>query len=154
MNCNRFSVLNEMIPIILEEILTMLKAGETKQLIGYLDDLSLSNEMIKEHLIGLSLNKGIQAQFDKIDTRVKTAFTKEYNKLHKDITRVAGGKKVVEAHGPEESSDEEDDEEEQEVLLDENEMKEIQKAKREEKAKRKAAAAMKRLGATQELTMI
>ena len=31
--------------------------------------------------------------FDKVETKTKTAFTKEYNKQHKDITKMPGGKK-------------------------------------------------------------
>ena len=77
--------------------------------------------------------------FDKVETKTKTAFTKEYNKSHKEITKgptKKGGKKVTgkAADGEEgsraESEKEESDESEEEVLLDEEEMKEIAKAKR------------------------
>ena len=53
-----------------------------------------------------------------------------------------------EAEGANKSEDEEEsDDGEQGVLLDENEIAEIKKAKQEEKMRKKALAAMKRLGA-------
>ena len=54
----------------------------------YLDDTGVSNEMVKEHLMSLSLQSDIESKFQKIDTRTKTAFTKEYNKTHKEITKL------------------------------------------------------------------
>lgn len=67
-------------------------------MIEYLDSLNISNEMVKEHLMGLSLNKSYQTMFDKVETKTKTAFTKEYNKTHREITKgptKKGGKKVT-----------------------------------------------------------
>ena len=53
-----------------------------------------------------------------------------------------------EDEGANKSEDEEEsDDGEQGVLLDENELAEIKKAKQEEKMRKKALAAMKRLGA-------
>ena len=53
-----------------------------------MDDLKITNEMVKEHLMGLCLDKNIQGMFDKIETRTKASFTKEYNKSHQEIKRV------------------------------------------------------------------
>lgn len=81
----------------LAEILAYLKREDISGLMEYLDDLNVTNEMVKEHLMGLTLDRKIQAAFDKIDTRTKTAFTREYNKSHRAITKGAtkkGGKKV------------------------------------------------------------
>lgn len=80
--------------------------------------------MVKEHLIGLSLDKGIQAQFDKIETKVKSQFTREYNKQHTAIKitgRSKGSKKEADETKSHESEQEESEgeEEEQDVLLDE-----------------------------------
>ena len=111
--------------------------------------------------MSLSLDARYQQYFDKIETKTKTQFTKEYNKSHKEITRIAGGKAGKkggaavevkeakdEAEGANKSEDEEEsDDGEQGVLLDENEIAEIKKAKQEEKMRKKALAAMKRLGA-------
>ena len=55
-----------------------------------MDDLKITNEMVKEHLMGLCLNKNAQTMFDKIETKVKTSFTKQYNKQHQEITRIGG----------------------------------------------------------------
>jgi len=93
--------------------------------------------MVKEHLMGLSLNKNFAAMFDKVETKTKTAFTKEYNKTHKEITKgptKKGGKKVAnntdDAGSRAESEKEDSEESEEEVLLDEEEMMEIAKAKK------------------------
>ena len=103
--------------------------------------------------MGLTLDKNVQTHFDKIETRQKTAFTKEYNKSHKEIQKISGGKAQKMVEEKTESGSEQDSEPEG-VLLDEDEMAEIKKAKAEEKQKKKANAAMKRLGMGQELTMI
>ena len=91
----------------------MLKNGQVQELIEYMDDLKITNEMVKEHIMGLSLDKKIQAQFEKIDTKTKTAFTREYNKAHKDITKgptKKGGKKVKdEKASPSQNDDSEED---------------------------------------------
>ena len=71
----------------------MLKNGQVQELIEYMDDLKITNEMVKEHLMGLTMDKNAQKEFDKIETRVKTAFTKAYNKQHMEITKISGGKK-------------------------------------------------------------
>jgi|TARA_B110001450_G_C17269000_1_gene338701 hypothetical protein len=120
----------------------LLKKGDVPELIEYLDSLNITNEMVKEHLMGMSLNKSYQAMFDKVETKTKSAFTKEYNKHHKEITKgptKKGGKKVTGAAAEEgsraESEKEESDaESEEEFLLDEEAMKEIAKAKKDEKA--------------------
>ena len=46
-----------MVPFILETILIKLQKGEIQDLIEYMDDLKVTNEMVKEHLMGLCLNK-------------------------------------------------------------------------------------------------
>jgi hypothetical protein len=47
------------VPLILQEILSLLGAGKVKELILLLDDLKITNEMVKEHLMGLCIDKGI-----------------------------------------------------------------------------------------------
>ena len=137
---DRYSVQNEMVPFLLQDILDRLKAGQVSELIAYMDDLRISNEMVKEHLMGLSLDRKICAQFDQIETRVKTAFTKEYNKAHTDIKKmkakaVKGGELIVPQDDDNSSTYESHSEDDDDgVLLDENELNEIKKAKQLEKA--------------------
>ena len=78
--------------------------------------------------------------FDRIETKTKTSFTKEYNKQHQEIKRLGGqkGKKAAaedpvdaadaksQEHAEDADSAESDD---GDVLLDENELAEIKKAK-------------------------
>ena len=48
-----------MIPFLLQDILRMLQQGDIASLIEYMDSMKITNEMVKEHLMGLSLDKGI-----------------------------------------------------------------------------------------------
>ena len=48
--------------------------------ISIMTDLGISNEILKEHLMGLSMDTKIVQEFESLDTQLKTAFTKEYNK--------------------------------------------------------------------------
>jgi len=38
----------------------MLTKGEIQDLIEYMDDMKVTNEMVKEHLIGLCLKKNVK----------------------------------------------------------------------------------------------
>jgi len=77
----------------LKEILNYLKNNEIDELIEYLDDLKVTNEMVKEHLMALCIDSKLKEQFDRIDTKIKSAFTRKYNKSHKEIERI-GAKKA------------------------------------------------------------
>jgi hypothetical protein len=61
---NQYAIQHEMIPFLLTDILNMLKSGKIEELIAFMDDLIISNEMVKEHLMGLSMDKNLQKQFD------------------------------------------------------------------------------------------
>ena len=91
---NKFSIQNEMIPAILQEIMTYFKKSSTESmqtLIRYMDDMNLSNEMFKEHLMSLSLSPKLEEDFKKISPGTKANFTRQYNKMHQAITRVKAG---------------------------------------------------------------
>lgn len=61
-----------------------------------LDQFHISNEMAKEHLMELCMNKKTQELFDKLSPNQKSAFTRAYNSTHKDpIQKVKGGKRGV-----------------------------------------------------------
>ena len=126
--------------------------------IEFLDDLNITNEMMRVHVVGLCVDKELASALDQVETKVKGAFTREYNKGHQAIKRVGKAGKVKEEekkeNDEEEEEEESDQEEEEQVLLDEEEIKEIKAAKQREKADRKAAAAMKRLTKGQGLTMV
>jgi hypothetical protein len=54
--------------------------------IEYLDQMKISNEMFKEHLMDLCMNKTITDQFEKLTPAQKSAFTRAWNIGHKDPT--------------------------------------------------------------------
>ena len=89
-----------------------------------MDDLHITNDMFKEHLLDLCLDKDLCNKIQSIPTANKTAFTKEFNKTHKDITAVAAKKTKGQKVELIESESEEDD-----PMLDEEELEERQKAR-------------------------
>lgn len=130
---DRFAVQNEIVPYLLQEIVTLMKLGvrnsdHLNDLILFLDDLHITNVMIKEHLFILSMDKKLHAKLEDIPPGVKAAFTRKYNKLHQDIVKKKGAskKEILE-------DDSESDEYDQNVLMDEDEFAEIKKAKKLEK---------------------
>ena len=152
-SADRFAVQNEMVPYLLQEILYFLKKG-TKEavadLISYLDDLNITNDMVKEHLMILTLDTKIHEQFAKISSGTKAAFTRTYNKGHQDIVR-----KKQEKTAPKTAanvSDSDSDGGSVDVLIDENELADIKKAKQQEKAQKKAERAMKRIDGYNKIT--
>ena len=65
-----------MVPLILQMIYKKLSrpgnSGECAQeAIDILDDLKITNDMFKEHLLDLNLNKDTNAKFERIDTGKK-----------------------------------------------------------------------------------
>ena len=46
--------------------------------------MNISNEMFKEHLMDLSMDKKIAKQFEDLESSEKAKFTKAYNLGHKD----------------------------------------------------------------------
>ena len=82
-SADRIAIQNEIAPFILYSILSQLKKGSKDSildLLEYLDDLNITNEMIKEHLMGLNMDKKIIDQFEKIPSATKSNFTRNYNK--------------------------------------------------------------------------
>ena len=53
---------------------------------------NITNEMIKEHLLCLSLDGSFQEKFDRIEAKTKAAFTRAYNKTAKEVVKVGKGK--------------------------------------------------------------
>lgn len=100
LSMDKFAIQNELVPIMLDQILTHLKKNEIQEVVDYLDDMHVTNDMVKEHLMGLSLKKDIQTLFDKVDTKTKSAFTRAYNKAHQKLTGTKKGKAAKDASSP------------------------------------------------------
>lgn len=111
LSMDKFAIQTELVPMMLEQILKFLQKGQIEDLIEYLDEMHISNEMIKEHLFCLSLSpKTVQAIEKGVDTKTKTAFTKAYNKAHaKGPMKKGGAKGKAEESDGEDSSDNEDE---------------------------------------------
>lgn len=61
-------------------------SDKVEQAISLLDSLGISNEIFKEHLMELCMNKKITDLFNDLSTQQKASFTREWNKVHKDPT--------------------------------------------------------------------
>jgi diadenosine tetraphosphate (Ap4A) HIT family hydrolase len=96
---------------------------------AFMDDLKISNEIAKEHLMDLCTDTKITDKFKNLDTQKKSAFTRTYNKAHKEITAVKKGKGATVKINAEES----DGEESVDSMLDEVELEAIMKGKAQEK---------------------
>jgi len=115
---------------------------------SFMDDLKISNEIAKEHLMDLCCDTKLTDKFKNLDTQKKAAFTRTYNKAHKEITAVKKGKGAATKLNAEEGSE---DEEDYDSMMDEEELDAILKGKAKEKEIAKANKALKAVG---KLTMI
>lgn len=151
LHADRIAVQHEFTPLVLEQILQLLKAGDIPTLLDYMHDINVSNEMVKEHLMTLTLNRDLAHQFDKIETKIKTQFTKEYNKKNQEIKMVVKGKAAKNNDQLSAAISEADENSDSEVsdtgdlLLTEEQIQELKNAKKEEKQQKRAANAQKRL---------
>ena len=82
----------------------------------------------------------------------KAAFTRAYNKGHQDIVRKKQEKQGAKKGADNSDSDLMSDEGDADVLIDENELADIKKAKQQEKAQKKADRAMKRIEGYNKIT--
>ena len=111
--------------------------SQTEEAIELLDDFHITNDLFREHLLDLCMNRKAREAFDNLPPATKTAFTRAYNKEHKDPTAGKKGKKTAAAAVQEEVS-ESDEEKDKELNLEEDEMAEIKRAKQRERERLKA----------------
>lgn len=101
--------------------------------ISFMDDMGITNEHLKEHLMTLSMNKEVIDRFDKIDSQTKALFTRSFNKTHKNdlVGKKGGGKKggAKDKGVTEGEEDIEDEDLDGSQLIDEDEMNEIKQQK-------------------------
>ena len=65
----------------------MMCRANPEEAIELLGDFRITNDMFKEHLLDLCINRKARDAFEKLSTQQKTAFTRAYNKVHKDPTQ-------------------------------------------------------------------
>ena len=72
-----------------------------------MDQLKISNDLLKEHLNDLCMDSDVLAKLNGLTPQQKSAFTRAYNKEHKEPVAVKKGKKTAaEADEDEEEVDE------------------------------------------------
>ena len=107
--------------------------GQAEEAIDILDDFKITNELFREHLIDLCMNKKAKEAFDKLSTQQKSAFTRAYNKDHKDPT---AGKRAVKGKAATQGDDavsDSDDEKNKGELIEEDEAAEMKRARARER---------------------
>jgi replication factor C subunit 1 len=140
--CNSMTLLNDYLPLIFDEIFKRLVKDDVDEAIEVMDELNISNDQFKEHLVTLIYDKKRVAQLDKISTKSKSAFTRAYNATHK--TSLKPKKKKREGAGDVEKDQFDPDKEEPGQLessdefsdYTEYEVEEIKKAAKGGKAKK------------------
>lgn len=139
---------NEYVDLILREIYKRLQYGKdhVSEAVEFMADLGITSEIFKEHLMSLSMDQKLVKDFEALESTVKAAFTREYNKKYAfnatGVTKKAGGKgtatkssKGADDNTLDNDSGEEDeeeeiiDEDEQDELLDEDQIAELRKGR-------------------------
>ena len=107
---NKRAIQLEFVPLILSMLYKHMSRGQAEAAIDVMDDFKITNDLFKEHLLDLCMNKKAREAFDKLTTQQKSAFTRAYNKDHKDPTVGKKGKKSTAVADDEvsESDDEKD----------------------------------------------
>jgi len=132
---NKRAVQLEYVPLILSMLYKLMVKSQVEAAIQVLDDFRITNEMFKEHLLDLCMSRKAQEAFDQLTTQQKTAFTRAYNQEHKDPTAgKRGGKKGAAADIASDSDDEKD----AALMLEEDELAEMKRAKQREREQLKA----------------
>ena len=127
---NKRAIQNEYVPLVLSLLYKHMSRGEAEEAIQVLDDFKLTNDLFREHLLDLCINKRAKEAFDKLTTQQKSAFTRAYNKDHKDPTVGKRGKKSAAADADVVSDS---DEEKDMGNIEEDELAEIKRAKQRER---------------------
>lgn len=118
------------------------KEGDVEGLLDYLDEMAVSNDMMREHLLCLDLSGKYEKKMNAIDPKTKSAFTRAYNKLKSGVKRIGKARKD---ENPSPSGDQSDDEKDEWsdhddgglAMLDEDEIKEVKAARLADKERRK-----------------
>ena len=152
----RSGILLELVPFLLKNILDWLSRGYIEDVIDFLDDVKITNEMLKEHLISLSMDDKLTQKFEKMDPQLKVALTRQYNKDHKEISRIpqkGAAKKITdkelaqaEGNSEREAGSDSESDHAQGQLLDEIQIEEIKRAKKQEKELTRQQNTLKRIG--------
>lgn len=140
---SRMEIQNEYTALLLTYIHRTLKKHERSgdkehilEILEFMKDLGLTNEHVKEHLMGLCMDKKVVEQFESISSTTKSAFTRLYNQENKEQSLV--GKRVKKGKGQaksattaadEEAEEIEEDDDLQDQLLEEDEALEIKRGK-------------------------
>lgn len=81
--CNKKTLLNEYLPLMFDVIIKHLEKDDYDEAIAVMDDLNITNEQFREHLLGLLFDKKRLKKADDLNPKSKAAFTRTYNATHK-----------------------------------------------------------------------
>jgi hypothetical protein len=107
---SRLELQNSYVDLILLMVLRQMQRGKDSitEAVEILSDLSLTNEVMKEHVMGLTFDKDLLGSFESLDSTVKAAFTREYNKQNASnttgVTKKIKGAKAAKTEDNEEEA--------------------------------------------------
>lgn len=149
---SRMDIQNSYVDTIIMLILNQLKKGQVDEAVQVMSDLGISSEVFKEHVLQLCMDPKLVKGFEDIDSGVKSALTRSYNKQNQanttGVVKKKAGKKTgqpssqpnteeikesTESGSDDEADDEEeldnDEDEDGDELLNEEEIAEKKKGK-------------------------
>ncbi len=130
---SRMEIQNDYVKLILMVLFKLIKRKDASDAIEFMEDLGITNEILKEHLLYLCMDDKITQGFEDLDSSVKAAFTREYNKQHKDdfTGKKAPTKKGMKAAQEAANEDEDEDQtDEGPALMTEEQKLEVKKGKK------------------------
>lgn len=65
----RRSLYDEYVPLVLLQLNQLMEQNQVQEAIQFLDELKITNEIFKEHLMELCMNRQITGLFDKLSTQ-------------------------------------------------------------------------------------
>lgn len=107
--CDRKALQNEYLPLIFDAIYDELKNENFDAATELLDEMNISNDMFKEHIVSL-IDKKKGEQMEKLNAKSKAAFTRTYNAGHKTSVVTRKKKRDAEAKLEDDQYDPEIDE--------------------------------------------
>ena len=81
--CDRKTLLNEYLPLVFDVIIKHLEKDSYEDAIAVMDELNITNEQFREHVLGLLFDKKRAKKADDLNAKSKAAFTRAYNATHK-----------------------------------------------------------------------
>lgn len=85
LNMPQDALMNDAVPYLFSQAIQMLNDDKVEKAVAFLNEYKITIELFKENMAELCERTKQRHSFDKVDSKVKAAFTRMYHKLHPDI---------------------------------------------------------------------